>query len=908
MSELIGGENSNSGYGFTAKTWCRNTVTSTSTATDQTYTVSADTTSGNAYNGGTYWRLGGYGVYLRVGYTNSTTGASGWLGSTTDTYNLNAKVAFIAKSVTFKKLHYTQSVKFGVEYWGTTVDGHSASKNSGSLWNGSYTVPALASYTVSYNGNGGSNVPGSQTKWYGESLTLSSTVPTREGYTFQGWSDGTNTYWPGGTFTANNAVTLYAQWTLVTYQINYKPNGGSGSDFQEIKYYGETIELSGQAFSRDNYYQSGWNTAANGTGTQYGLGSQFSGNYGLTLYAQWSRSYGAPDAPTNVSVAYNNDFSQTISWSNSPSAYPKEWAGVRIYRSCDDANWVQIDDFPASVTSHADNNTTVGSKYTYWVQSYNNAGVATSSSATVYTTPFISRITATKPSTSAVTLTLEGMTAYYDGVEFQASSDGGATWSNVSVSKTGTNTWADNSPLAGAVIYRVRSYKDGRYSDWVTSSEITTICVPNAPAVTVNDSSSTYATGTDLVVNWIPNHPDGTAQSKAQIEISYQLSSVVDTIDISGSTTSYAFTGSVTGTYKVRVRTYGLYAEWGAWSSYVTFRVANEPTVTVTNPGTDSATITELPLETTWEIVDTTGVAYQQLTLASSTGQTLISKSLDNNTRSYSLAGALGLLNEMSYTLTLTVRGGSGLTKTVTRTFATKWDLPDVPMVTVTYTDEFAAQIVVGEEGSDSYNPSGTASPDIVYYTLNRTNIDGTTTLLGDNLSTGTVIFDPLPPLNTEFAYEVIGHAESGITSIRTYKTTLDSQGYELYNFGTTAGVVLPLMFNASVSESPKHSGETFHFALDSDENDLPTFYPDGSIDVSGSHSYEVYGKDTYIKVRDISRKYTLGWFRSYWGWTARVQADISTSYEAGKYMLWDVDVSVLETKWEDPYGIGDNQ
>ena len=73
-------------------------------------------------------------------------------------------------------------------------------------------------YTVSYNANGGSGAPSSQTKTYGVNLTLSSTVPTRAGYAFKGWatsSTGTVAYQAGGTYTANSAVTLYAVWELL---------------------------------------------------------------------------------------------------------------------------------------------------------------------------------------------------------------------------------------------------------------------------------------------------------------------------------------------------------------------------------------------------------------------------------------------------------------------------------------------------------------------------------------------------------------------------------------------------------------------------------------------------------------------------------------------------------------------
>lgn len=289
MAEIIGGHDSKSYSWGTGETWARNTVTSKSDATTQTYTVSADTTSGNAYTGSSMHHLSGYGVFCRVGWANKTDGGAAWIANNTGTYSRNNKVAACSGSVTFTKKKYTQSVEFYTAYWGQTVNGNSAASNSGFITSARYTVPALASYTVSYNANGGSGAPGNQTKWYGETLTLSSTVPTRGGYTFQGWSDGTNTYWPGGTYTGNSALSLTAQWTLNSYVITYNANGGSGGTLSQTKWYGETVNLQG-AWSRTNYTQTGWNTAANGTGTSYGLGASFSGNYGMTLYAQWSEN------------------------------------------------------------------------------------------------------------------------------------------------------------------------------------------------------------------------------------------------------------------------------------------------------------------------------------------------------------------------------------------------------------------------------------------------------------------------------------------------------------------------------------------------------------------------------------------------------------------------------------------
>ena len=71
-------------------------------------------------------------------------------------------------------------------------------------------------YTISYNANGGSDVPASQNKNHGQALTLSSTTPVRSGYTFLGWATSEDAseaeYQPGESYTRDESVTLYAVW------------------------------------------------------------------------------------------------------------------------------------------------------------------------------------------------------------------------------------------------------------------------------------------------------------------------------------------------------------------------------------------------------------------------------------------------------------------------------------------------------------------------------------------------------------------------------------------------------------------------------------------------------------------------------------------------------------------------
>ena len=69
-------------------------------------------------------------------------------------------------------------------------------------------------FEIKYNANGGSNAPGSQYKNAGESLTLSSSIPTRAGYRFYGWNNVVENkiYQNGDEFENDFNVTLYAMW------------------------------------------------------------------------------------------------------------------------------------------------------------------------------------------------------------------------------------------------------------------------------------------------------------------------------------------------------------------------------------------------------------------------------------------------------------------------------------------------------------------------------------------------------------------------------------------------------------------------------------------------------------------------------------------------------------------------
>lgn len=167
-----------------------------------------------------------------------------------------------------------------------------------------FSVPALASYTVTYNANGGSGAPSNQTKWYGKTLVLSSTKPTRSGYAFKGWattSSGSVAYASGANYTANAAVTLYAVWQSTNYTVTYNANGGSGAPSSQTKVHGTALTLSTTKPTRTLYTFKGWGLTSGTSTVSYSPGGSYTKNASITLYAVWQYSYKIPRI-SNISI------------------------------------------------------------------------------------------------------------------------------------------------------------------------------------------------------------------------------------------------------------------------------------------------------------------------------------------------------------------------------------------------------------------------------------------------------------------------------------------------------------------------------------------------------------------------------------------------------------------------------
>ncbi len=253
------------------------------------------------------------------------------------TFNLNGgKGAIPTQTVAYDALAQAVTNPTRTDYiftgWNTMQDGH------GHTWDFSVTKmpdapvtlyaqweanPAYdTNHALSFDLNGGQGVvPASQSLSL-DQLATPVTDPIREGHTFVSWNtsqDGSGTTWNFETSKMPaKDVTLYAQWSINSYQLRFDLNGGTSEPIADQMVVYGTKAVSVQAPSRTGYQFVSWNTTADGTGETWvfqdgkvafasdtmmiATSSQVMPAHGVVLYAQWEKNKELPDTGMSSSL------------------------------------------------------------------------------------------------------------------------------------------------------------------------------------------------------------------------------------------------------------------------------------------------------------------------------------------------------------------------------------------------------------------------------------------------------------------------------------------------------------------------------------------------------------------------------------------------------------------------------
>ncbi len=207
----------------------------------------------------------------------------------------------------------------------------------------------------------------------------------------------------------------------VTYNGNTRTSGSVPVDGSSPYISGSSVTILGNSgtLAKTDFIFSGWNTAANGSGTSYSEGDTFTINANTILYAKWLDA-APPSAPTSLSSVGGNQaayilFTQTGNVTNYE------------YSTDNGATFLAFD--PPQIYSPVEINTlssdsgrtirlTNGTEYTVKLKAVNTAGIS-SESASVTVTPTVTSLTTT------------GRIIYLDANNSSSYSGSGSTWTNL---------------------------------------------------------------------------------------------------------------------------------------------------------------------------------------------------------------------------------------------------------------------------------------------------------------------------------------------------------------------------------------------------------------------------------------------------------------------------------------------
>ncbi len=270
------------GYDFT--NW---TVTSGSASIASPTSVSTTVTLSSAATVRANFTLKTYSV------TYNGNGNSGGGAPAAQTKNHGENLALATNSGSLTKTGYTFAG------WNTAADGSGTNYAEGASYTQNAALALHAKWTpntyqLTFDPNGGTVAdPATKEITYGSAYGPLATT-SRTGYSFDGWftavSEGTQVDAASLVATAENH-TLYAQWTADTYTVTYNGNGNSGgtvpADQSKVHDVNLTLATNSGDLAKSGFTFAGWNTAEDGTGTDYAAGATYSTNAAVTLFAKW---------------------------------------------------------------------------------------------------------------------------------------------------------------------------------------------------------------------------------------------------------------------------------------------------------------------------------------------------------------------------------------------------------------------------------------------------------------------------------------------------------------------------------------------------------------------------------------------------------------------------------------------
>ncbi len=240
-------------------------------------------------------------VYTVTFDANGGTGSASVSSVTQNTFGGSVTLASLG---TLAKSGYTFSG------WQTTPSGGTTYSASSSYTPGAnvtlYAIWTQNTYNFTVNYFPGTNGSGTMSSQTGTAATVTLTPNSFTHATsgvFSGWatSDGGSIVYSNSqtiTLTSTTTLNLYAIWDTsgvkytVTFNGNSQTTGSPSANSLEQSVAGGSVTLATQnTLTRTGFVFGGWNTASNGSGSNYNASSSYTPSGNITLYAKWNPVY-----------------------------------------------------------------------------------------------------------------------------------------------------------------------------------------------------------------------------------------------------------------------------------------------------------------------------------------------------------------------------------------------------------------------------------------------------------------------------------------------------------------------------------------------------------------------------------------------------------------------------------------
>ncbi len=175
---------------------------------------------------------------------------------------------------------------------------------------------------VNYNPAGGTTSCTREAVTKGTNYTVCSSVPTKTGYTFQGWLSNETTpqtYQPNATISnVQNDIVLTAQWTATTYTITYNGVKTGAENTNPISYTVEDLPINLVAATHDQWRFDGWTDDNAGNADITTIPAGTTGNQSFT--AHWTQRYAVTWYEESTPTVTYFDPGTTLQFPADPSA------------------------------------------------------------------------------------------------------------------------------------------------------------------------------------------------------------------------------------------------------------------------------------------------------------------------------------------------------------------------------------------------------------------------------------------------------------------------------------------------------------------------------------------------------------------------------------------------------------